>query len=241
MVVRTTWLFAVLGLFCGSAVPAAEEEDTGPWFGHVKFGYLATGGNTENSNLNSSFLLGYTAGKWVHTFDTFAINASENDVTTAEAYELGWKTERNLTEVDFLFGRLNWRKDRFSGYPEQFSQSIGYGRRLIDRAPHTLNAEIGLGARQAERVDGVTENDGILRAGLDYKWQFSETAAFTQDFVVEAGRNNTYLESISAITARLIGDLALVASHTIKNNSDVLPGTEKTDTYTAVSLEYRFQ
>ncbi len=240
MFARAACLMIGLGLVNGSAAQTAENEDTGPWFGHVKFGYLATSGNTENSNLNSSFQLGYTAGKWAHTLDAFAVSASENDVTLAEAYELGWKTERNLTDVDYLFGRLNWRKDRFSGYPEQFSESAGYGRRLIDKAPHTLNAEIGLGARQAERIDGVDENDAILRAGLDYRWQFSETAEFTQDFVVEAGQNNTYLESISAITARLIGDLALVASYTIKNNSDVLPGTESTDTYSAVSLEYAF-
>jgi putative salt-induced outer membrane protein len=240
MFARAVCLFIGFGLVSGSAAQTAEPEETGPWFGHVKFGYLATSGNTENSNLNSSFQLGYTAGKWVHTLDAFAVYASENEATTAEAYELGWKTERNLSEVDFLFGRVNWRKDRFSGYPEQFSESVGYGRRLIDKAPHTLNAEIGVGARQAERIDGVTENNGILRAGLDYKWQFSETAAFTQDFVVEAGADNTYLESITAITARLIGDLALVASYTIKNNSDVLPGTESTDTYSAVSLEYAF-
>jgi putative salt-induced outer membrane protein len=240
MAVRAICLFFGSGLFGAFAAHAAEDPATGPWFGNVKFGYLATSGNTENSNLNTSFQLGYGAGNWVHTFDAFAINASENKVTTAEAYELGWKSERSLTEKDFLFGRLNWRKDRFSGYPKQFSQSVGYGRRLIDKAPHTLNVEIGGGARQAESADGLTENDMILRGGLDYKWQFSETAAFTQDFVIESGQNNTYLESISAIKARLIGDLALVASYTIKNNSDVPPGTEKTDTYSAVSLEYQF-
>jgi len=31
-----------------------------------------------------------------------------------------------------------------------------------------------------------------------------------------------------------------VASYTIRRNSDVLPGTEETDTRTAVSLEYAF-
>ncbi|MDH4048413.1 MAG: DUF481 domain-containing protein [Gammaproteobacteria bacterium] len=227
--------------FCASTASlAAEEEATGPWFGNVKFGYLATSGNTENSNLNTSFQLGYGTDKWVHTFDAFAINATDDNTTTAEAYELAWKTELNLSEVDFLFGRLNWRNDRFSGYSEQFSQSLGYGRRLIDAARHTLNAEIGGGARQAERTDGITESDLILRAGLDYKWQFSETAAFTQKLAVESGQDNTYLESITAIKARLIGGLALVASYTVKNNSDVPVGLEKTDTYSAVSLEYEF-
>ena len=240
MMTRTILLVLAFGLCTSSALRAAEEADAGPWFGNVKFGYIATSGNTENSNLNTSFQLGYGTGKWVHTFDAFAINATENNATTAEAYELGWKTERNLSEVDFLFGRLNWRNDRFSGYSEQFSQSVGYGRRLIDAAPHTLNAEIGGGARQAERTDGIKENDFIVRAGLDYKWKFSETAAFTQVFAVESGQDNTYFESVSAIKARLVGDLALVASYTIKNNSDVPAGLEKTDTYSAISLEYQF-
>ena len=50
----------------------------------------------------------------------------------------------------------------------------------------------------------------------------------------------TYSESVTALSAKLFGDLALVASYTIKNNSDVPPLTEKTDTYTALALEYIF-
>jgi putative salt-induced outer membrane protein len=45
---------------------------------------------------------------------------------------------------------------------------------------------------------------------------------------------------VSAIKTGLIGALALVASYTVKNNSDVPPGSEKTDTFTALSLEYAF-
>ena len=57
---------------------------------------------------------------------------------------------------------------------------------------------------------------------------------------MEAGKSNTYAESVTAISAKLLGDLALVASYTIRNNSDVPPLTEKTDTFTALSLEYVF-
>jgi putative salt-induced outer membrane protein len=57
---------------------------------------------------------------------------------------------------------------------------------------------------------------------------------------VEAGSENTYFESVTALKARLVGDLALVASYTVKHNTDVPALTEKTDTYTALSLEYAF-
>jgi putative salt-induced outer membrane protein len=86
----------------------------------------------------------------------------------------------------------------------------------------------------------MSEDDLIFRGGLDYKWVFSETADFSQVFVVEAGDINTYIESVSALRARLVGTLALVASYTVRNNSDVPIGTEETDTFTALSLEYVF-
>ncbi len=219
--------------------PAAEEEAS-PWSGKASFGFLGTSGNTENSNLNANFEVSYTAAKWKHLLDAYAINASEDDDTTAEAYGLGWKSERNLTDHDFLFGQLSYRKDRFSGFPEQFAQSVGYGRRLIDTEAHSLNAEIGAGARQSERADGEDQNDFIASGAIRYKWTFSETADFTQEVMIEHGEENTYLESVSAVRARLIGALALVASFTVKNNSDVPVGTEDTDTYTALSVEYSF-
>jgi putative salt-induced outer membrane protein len=218
----------------------AQDQPESPWSGKAKLGYLATSGNTENSTLNTGFEVGYKSGKWDHLFNAAAINASENKVTTAEAYDANWKSERNFTDHDFMFGRLSWRKDRFGGFDTQFSQTVGYGRRLIDIDKHKLNAEIGVGARQSKLQDGTTDNETIFRGGMYYKWHLSETSLFSQDLTIEAGDKNTYLESVTALSARLVGNLALVASYTIKNNSDVPPLTEKTDTYTALSLEYTF-
>lgn len=218
----------------------AQEEEKSPWAGKATLGYLATSGNTENSTLNSGFELGYTVGKWQHIAEAFAISASENEITTAKAYELGWKSERNITDHDFLFGRLSWRNDRFGGFDTQFSQSVGYGRRLIKTDKHTLNAEAGVGARQSELQNGTKENETIFRGGAYYQWLFSETANFRQDLTAESGSENTYIESVSAVSAKLLGGLALVASYTVKHNTDVPALTEKTDTYTALSLEYAF-
>ncbi len=234
---------AILAVALVSAAPlmAAEEEaPASPWAGKASLGYLATSGNTDNSNLNTAFEVGYTAGDWTHTFDASAINATQDDATTAEAYAVGWKSERKFSEASFLFGRLDWRKDRFSGYDQQFAQTLGYGRHLIDKERHSLNGEVGAGARQSDLADGTTESEAILSAGLYYTWNLSDTATFTQELLAESGSENTYFESKTALSAKLVGSLALVASYTIKNNSDVPVGTDKTDTFTALSLEYSF-
>lgn len=222
------------------AAEEEEEEAKSPWSGNVKFGYLATSGNTESSSLNFDFAIGYTLELWEHAATAAAIRSMESDVTTAEAYDLGWKSARNITDHDFLFGRLDWRKDRFSGFDKQFSQSVGYGRRLIDKEAHQLNGELGVGARQSDLADGTDESDTIVTGRLTYNWKISETARFGQSFLVESGSSNTFAESVTELSARLVGELALVASLTIRNNSDVLPGTEKTDTFTAISLGYTF-
>ena len=229
--------FVSLPVFGQEATEAGQED---PWSGSVTLGYLATSGNTESSSLNSGFEVGYTAGKWYHRVKGRAVNSSQDEQTIAEAYELGWKTEYSFSEFNYAFGRVDWRKDRFSGYDHQISETVGYGRRIIDSEQHTLNAEIGAGARQLETQLGETESDVILRGSLDYSWRFTETAEFLQELSVESGETNTYLESVSALKATLIGDLALVASYTIKNNSEVPAGLEKTDTFTALSLEYAF-
>jgi putative salt-induced outer membrane protein len=232
-------MFLIASLTIAAPLFAAEDEDD-PLEGNVKFGYLATTGNTETSSLNTSFEARYVADHWHHEAMASAINASEDKVTTAEAYETGWKSGWDFTDRDYLFGRLNWRKDRFGGFDTQFSQTIGYGRHIIDTDVHTLDGEVGFGARQSEDQLGATQNETIATGALRYKWQFSDTSDFSQTVRFEVGSDNTFSESVTAITARLIGALNLVASYTIRNNSDVPIGTEKTDTRTAVSLEYAF-
>jgi putative salt-induced outer membrane protein len=237
------WI-VVATLIVAAPVLAHEVEEEagpeGPWSGAARLGYLGTSGNTETTNMSAAFEVQYALEKWTHNFDAAAIKASTDKDTTAEAYVAGWKSERVLTEASFLFGRLNWRKDRFSGYDQQFSQTVGYGHRFIDTDKHSLNGELGFGARQSDLANGTSESETILTGGLYYKWALSENSEFTQDLLVEAGDKNTYTMSRTAIAATLVGDLALVASYTIKNNSDVPLGTEKTDTFTAISVEYSF-
>ncbi len=240
MTIRERWL---LLLMLGLALPVQaqqEEEEEDPLTGTVKLGYLATTGNTETSSLNAGFEAVYTVKRWEHEATANAVNASENEQTTAEAYEAGWTSRWSLTEKDLLFGRLNWRKDRFGGFDTQFSQTVGYGRRVLDNDRHRLRLEAGVGARQSEDQVGITTDETILSGGLDYTFSFSETSSLRQTIKLEAGNDNTFTESVTALSARLIGRLAMTLSYTYRNNSDVPVGSTNSDTRTAIALEYAF-
>lgn len=231
---------AAAALFTLPVCAADEARDQGPFGGSVKFGFIGTSGSTQTSSLNTGFSVSYAKERWEHDASIAALFASKNDAATAEAYETAWRGRWEFSERDFVFGRLNWRKDRFAAFDTQFSQTLGYGRRMLAGPTHTLNVEAGAGARQSEDQLGASQKETILFGGLDYRWHFSETARFAQTIAIEAGGDNTFIESKSSVSASLIGALSLVASYTARNNRNVPAGTRKTDTQTAISLEYSF-
>lgn len=237
-----TILLAVsaLALAQGESAPAAAAEPESPWTGSVSLGFLSTSGNTDTTTYKTAFEVAYEQNSWKHTLTGGANGAEDTDVSTAESYQLAWKTDYSFTESDYVFGLINWNKDRFSGVTEQLSETVGYGRRVINTPTHILNLEIGGGYRDADLSDGTSESGAIARGGLDYTWVFTETAGFNQKLSIETGSDNTYIESISELRAKLVGDLAIVLSYTIRDNSDVPAGNVNSDKLSAVSIEYAF-
>jgi putative salt-induced outer membrane protein len=237
-VAMATALMFLTGVVNAQEEAAAEEE--GPWSGTLSLGYLSTAGNTETTSYNTKFGVGYTKNDWEHRLEASSTGADDSGITTAESYQAGWRSAYNFTEHDFVFGTVDWRKDRFAGVTEQISTALNYGRRVIDTPKHLLALGIGAGYRDSDRSDGTSESSAIGRGSLAYAWTFTERSGFDQALIVEAGSDNTYIESVSAVRANLIGDFALVFSYTIKHNTDVPPASEKTDKLTAVSIEYAF-
>ena len=222
------------------AFPALAQNQEEGLSGEVALAYLATSGNSESENLGLNFGGDYYGEIWHHNLEGRAVRASTDGIDTAEAYGLSWQSARDFGEKSYLFGRLAWDKDKFSGYDQQIREVVGYGRHFIDNDRHTLDGEVGVGLRQSDLRDGTSEDDTIARLSVDYAFQLSETAEFEQRFGVESGSDNTYTESVTSLSADVWTNLAIVLSYTIKRNSDVPAGSVKKDTFTAVALEYSF-
>ncbi len=233
----TGHLFALTMLLVGSQTMAQDEEG---FSGHAGLGFLATSGNSESESVNGNFDLWWNYEPWSHSLSGIVIRSSSSGVTTADATGIGWKSRYALNESDYLFGLLAWDKDEFSSYEQQVREAVGYGRHFVNTEKHLLSGEIGIGARQSDLRDGTSESGTIYYLGGDYRWTISDSSHFTQSIAVEHGSENTYFESNTALSAKVRDNLALVLSFTAKNNSDVLPNTEKTDTFTTISLDYTF-
>lgn len=208
--------------------------------GSAELGYLARSGNTDSTDLNAKFAVARMYEQWTHSLALSAELAEENNSTTTQRYQVGVKSEYRLSAVDYLFGTVDYQNDKFGAYDSRWSEAIGYGRRLFAQETQTLDLEVGAGARQSKLSDGTTENEAIARFGLNYWYKFATGAEFTNKFLTELGEENTYLENVAAVGMPLFENISLKTSYTVRHNTDVPAGTEKTDTVTSVNLSYKF-
>ena len=242
---RLTLALLLAAAACGSAF--AEDPPKPKWSGEVSAGSIVTTGNSDSSTINAKGEVVYQSERWRNTTDASAIKtkqtdaATGDDVTTAERYLLGNKTDFNFTDKDYAFLALEYEKDLIGPTRERTSETVGYGRKILTGPEHLLEAELGAGARQTEAQVTEEKNDDIIgRARVAYKWNFSETSNFGETLKVESGDSNTFTESVTELRMSLVGKLFALASYTVRTNSDVPPGTEKTDTVTALSLGWTF-
>ena len=225
-------------------VMAENESDKdvtkSSWNGEAEIGFIMTRGNTETDTLNAKLQLENVHEKWLHKIGVKTLQSSDRTETTAESYEGLFRSEYKLSDDDFLFGSFRYEDDRFAGYDQRTTEVVGYGYRVLNTDKVKLSLEAGVGARQTEATDDTSDDEGILRAGIDYSWNISKTSSLSEDLFVEHGKDNTFTESVTEFKVRINSKLAMKLSLTVKNDSAVIAGTKNTDSKTAVTLVYDF-
>lgn len=233
-------LFALAGLVAAAAAGAEEAASERPWSASAEVGLVSTSGNTETTSVNAKARVGYEYKRWVHNAQLDFLHASDDGETTAERTELRAKSRYYYADQDYLFARLRYEDDRFSGFDYQASEVLGYGHRFLSAEDLTVDLAAGAGLRQRKAEGGDSENDPLLLLEGGLAWEVSETGTFTQDLTVEATEDNTWTESVTALSVRINGNLAMKASLTARHNSDVPEDVENTDTITAVNLVFDY-
>jgi len=110
----------------------------------------------------------------------------------------------------------------------------------------TLDAEVGLGARQSETdadpVTGISskEEEGMLKLAMKYHWQMEDSRSLTSNLTVDAGEETTISNFEISFVTMIVGNLSLKASYAARHTSEVPVGKEKLDTVTTLNLLYAF-
>jgi len=229
-------------LFAPALLMAQESElhDYG-WSGKGELGFVSSSGNSDNRSLKLATEFIYESEKWRHRLSAGALNAESNNKKTANRYDFGAQSDYKLSEKSYVFGAVRYEKDDFSAYEDQTTAAAGYGRTVVDNEKHLLKLEAGLGYREANvAATGEKETGVVARGLLDWSWQLTPSTALGERFLVESGSDNTYMQNDLGLTVAINSRLAVNLGYQVRNNTDVSPGVDKTDTLTSANLVYHF-
>ncbi|WP_027348883.1 DUF481 domain-containing protein [Halotalea alkalilenta] len=216
--------------------PASAEQ---PFIGKVELGYTGHTGNSDASSLNAATTMTWFSEPWSYSLWASANSASSGDETTAERYALGGRSRYNLSSQNYLFSQLSWQSNRFAGYQNRYTLAGGYGRQVLIGPPHSFSYEFGPGVRHDDLEEDGTETRMIGYGAINYGYQFSDTARFTQGVATEIAGNNTTTTAESALSVSINSNFTLRVAYSVEHNDSPPEGTDhKTDTTTTVSLVY---
>lgn len=231
-----------------------DQELDGSWTGSLELSYLLKRGNTESDTARANLDAERDTENWRHNGKLEASGerskATPDDdfETTAERYFGSYKIDRKFGEANYIFNVVTAERDRFSGYEYEASYALGYGRRLLQLPAHKLDAEIGPGYRWRRIDDDLLVDDeqdkhddeAVLRLAARYTWQISEGSQFREEIVTEIEDGATHSRFVTSLTSKVNSRISMRITHTLRHNSEVQEGVEKTDQELSVGLVYGF-
>ncbi len=211
------------------------------WAGKGELGGVLARGNTETETINGKLDVSNEIDRWTHKAGFSILRTVNDGLTSANRWELRGESDYKLTDRSYVFGALRYEDDEFTDYSYQATASVGYGYKFIDTDRTKLDGKLGVGYRQSElRLTGETEDDAIGRGALDFSHQLTDTTRVYDKFLVESGSDNTFLQNILGLEVKMTDALALGLSYEVRHNTDVQPGTEKTDEVITANLVFGF-
>jgi putative salt-induced outer membrane protein len=222
------------------APPAIAEGGEG-WSGTGELGLAISKGNTDSETLVGKFALKREDAVWRHVIGASFLYGKNDDLENAYRYEYFADSGYRMGERSYLFGALRNERDHFATHEYQWTVSAGYGYEAIKSDTTHLIFEAGPGYRWAKLQDvRVHNNETVARGIIDFGHQLTETTSVYDKLLVEAGRDNTFARNDLGLKVKMTEALALKAGLEVRHNTDVLPGTKRTDTLTTVNVAYDF-
>jgi putative salt-induced outer membrane protein len=238
----TSVLMAIL------ALPAHAD-----WKGKGEAGLVMSSGNTDAQSGNLKLSTAREGEKWKNQFGLAALYSSDEDGATAQRWEAVTQQDYNFSSRTFWFGAGRFEDDRFSGFDYQATVSTGLGRKFIDKEATQFVGTVGVGYKFFETRDafdeetgalieeGEREDDAVLRGTLDYEHDLTATTKIANEFIVEAGADNTYVQNDVSLQVKMTEVLALAIGYGVRHNTKPPAGFEKTDQLTTVNLVYEIK
>jgi putative salt-induced outer membrane protein len=211
--------------------------------GKAELSFVSTGGNTDAQTLGTAGDVSWRAGAWKTEARAVFVRAETDDRETARALLAELRESRAISTRLDVFGRGGYQRDVYAGIDARVTLDAGLGWLAVDRAPHVLRLDGGLGYLSENRLAGDDLRSAIAQAVAKYKWALSRTTELTHDaaFLLPfEDRDAWRYANTLAVSAGLSRLFSLKLSHTLAYLHEPVPGFRKTDTILSAALVAKF-
>lgn len=225
------------------AARTAQIRAAGPldlWKGNAQIGGYLTTGNTENIGVTGALDLTRESLFWRHKFRVSADYQESLGLVSRERYQASYEPNFKFSPRGYVYGAAQYESDRFLGYDDRVSASVGAGYTAIKAPTATLNLELGPAFRHTSFTDATHERSLAARGSLDFDWKLSGAVSLTQNASAYVQHYNSTVTGTTALNAKLIGPLAAKLSYSVQYESMPPIGRVGTDTTSRASLVYSF-
>jgi len=227
-------------------LPDSDNADGGDkkvWSTEAELGWSTTSGNTDTTTTTGRIASDRSGERFtLHLMAEGRYSKEEGELTSQRGHGLS-QLDYEFRPRVYGFGAVELTHDRFAGYDARLQESLGIGRRMLDREDMVWRVEAGPALRQEWRTDDTYENSVRARVRTLYTWDFREASRFSQELVynpsLEEG-NDYVLTSDTTLSFRLNSRIALKTGVRVEHDNAPVPGAEKTDVYTTTSLLFHF-
>jgi putative salt-induced outer membrane protein len=208
--------------------------------GRAEFGGYVTTGNTKNVGVTAAIELKREGIEWRHKLKLQGDYQESLGITTRERYLASYEPNWKFDDRAYLYGAALYESDRFSGFSDRYSLSVGTGYSAIRRPRMKLELELGPAFRYTRFVNDGTESNLAARGSVDFDWKVTQGISVRQNAAAYVQDANSTVSSKSALLARLIGPLSAQLSYTLQYESEPRPGRAGTDTTSRAALVVDF-
>lgn len=213
--------------------------------GSVAAGLALTGGNTSTTTTNFAFTVeSDKTRRNVVRGDGLNIRSSRDGDAIVDRTSLQGQDDYALTERTYVFGRMQYLRDKFKGIDYLISPTGGVGYRVVNTAVSTLTTEAAVGFVTEKNPGREKRSSGALTAGEKATHKISDTATLTQSLMA-LWKTTDFGDSLVTFQAGLATDITPRAQlkveflDTFKNQPPSIL-VKKNDTALIMSFVFKF-
>ncbi|MEG3164158.1 DUF481 domain-containing protein [Sphingomonas sp. PB2P19] len=210
------------------------------WRGRAEVGGYLTTGNSDTAGGSAILDLTREGLRWRQKFRAQADYQSNQNVTVREHYLASYEPNFKIDDRAYVYGAAQYESDRFLGYNNRYSTSVGAGYSLLKTARTKLDLELGPAYRYTQFTDMVVQSSVAARGTVDFSWRITNGLSVSQIASAYVQQDNSTVSGTTAVTAKLIGPLSAALSYNFQYESTPPVGSVSTDTTSRASLVYSF-